>query len=342
LLAAEDPVMATSPTNEDLNKCKTAKDVAKLYGPYNGKNFLITGANSGFGLEQSLVIASEGGNVIMACRPGSKSDEIFKKVESAAKNGGKAYLLPLDLAVTSSIRDCALKYESLRSQLPNKGALTALVLNAGIIGLSFGVFSPDQEPQLQVNLLGHALLHELLQPALQASSDSRVVVVASGSHYWITNPSGLNWNEELPPRKENFDYGRAYGFSNLCRILWAKALSKKVSYPVVSLHPACALGTNAGRNMSIGVLLSVLPRAAYYEFAGLTENQSVGNGTRTQTYVAVAPIEEIKKINGTFLSGNITDGPLGKPVTPSKFAQRDDYAEIVYKFVNAFVNKEKQ
>lgn len=35
----------------------------------------------------------------------------------------------------------------------------------------------------------------------------------------------------------------AYAFSNLCRIWWAKALSKRVPYPVVCLHPGVAAGT---------------------------------------------------------------------------------------------------
>jgi hypothetical protein len=69
--------------------------------------------------------------------------------------------------------------------------------------------------------------------------------------------------------------------------------------------------------------------------------QSIARGSRTQTFTAVAPVEYLKKISGLFLSGNSSDGPLGSPVAPSKFAQREDYADKVYSFVEAFVAKEK-
>ena len=66
------------------------------------------------------------------------------------------------------------------------------MLNAGVIGLPFGAFASGMEPQLQVNLLGHALLHELLRPALEASPDSRVVVVASGFGTLASLPPALH------------------------------------------------------------------------------------------------------------------------------------------------------
>ena len=56
----------------------------------------------------------------------------------------------------------------------------------------------------------------------------------------------LDLARELHPRAEGFDCHRAYAFSNLARVLWARALSRVVPYPVVSLHPACSGGTDAG------------------------------------------------------------------------------------------------
>ena len=42
-------------------------------------------------------------------------------------------------------------------------------------------------------------------------------------------------------------------------------------------------------------------------------------------------------LSGAYLSGNASDGPLGLPVAPSAHAQRDDYADCVLAFVDAFV-----
>jgi nucleoside-diphosphate-sugar epimerase len=331
--------MAT-PSLDAFRKCASAGAVAALFGPLDGRCVLVTGASSGFGLETALAIAANGGTTIMACRPGAKAEAAAAKVRAAAARGAAVHLLALDLARPASVRECAAAFATLRAQLPRGGALSALVLNAGILGVPFGAYAPDSEPQLQVNLLGHALLHELLRPALEAADDARVVVVASGSHYWLTGES-LDLALELPPRRERFDWGRAYGFSNLCRILWARALSRRTPYPVVSLHPASGPPTDAGRNMTLGVLLSVLPRVLYHELRGLLEFQSVSKGTRTQLFAALAPRAAVAELNGKFLSGNETDGPLGSAVAPSAFAQREDYAEAVLAFVDAFVAREK-
>lgn len=333
-------------TLDDVRKCKDAAAIAAVYGPLHDRTFFITGASSGFGLEMSLAIAAAGGIVIMGCRSGKKAETMLEKVRASSVTNGSSekgvHLLPLDLASPKSIRECVAQFELLRPKLPEGKPLSALVLNAGIIGMPFGAYNPDMEPQLQVNLLGHALLHDLLRPALQATPGARVVVVASGSHYWITGPPDLNLDQELPPKKENFNYGHAYGFSNLCRILWTRALAKKVPYPVVSLHPACSPGTDAGRNMGPLVLISILSRALYYEWRGLLESQSIAKGARTQTFLAVAPLDVVKPLSGKFLSGNTCDGPLYSPVTPSVFAQRDDYADKVLSFVEAFVEKERE
>ena len=69
----------------------------------------------------------------------------------------------------------------------------------------------------------------------------------------------------------------------------ARALSRRDAYPVVSLHPASGPPTDAGRNMGLAVLLSVLPRVLRWEFRGLLELQSVGKGARTQMFAAAAP-----------------------------------------------------
>jgi len=325
---------------QQFRQCYDATAVAALYGPLDGRVYFVTGGSSGFGLEQCLALARHGATVIMACRPCSKAEEAAKQVRAVSVRNAAVHLLPLDLSSTKSIRECAKLYEALRPQLPHAG-LNAFVANAGVLGLPFGAFSADQEPQLQVNFLGHVLLHEYLRNALEACSDARVVVVASGSHYWLRGPPDLDLSKELPPRPENYSPAHAYGFSNLCRLLWTRAISKTVKYPVVSLHPACSPGTDAGRNLGICALLDVLPKVFFYEWRGFLDAQSVAQGARTQTFVAVAPLEEITPLSGKFLSGNPSDGPLGAPVTPSAFAQRDDYAQAVLQFANEFIAKAK-
>ena len=324
--------------NAALQRCADATAVAALYGPLEGRGaYVITGASSGFGLETALALARAGAATVLACRPGAKAEAAAARVRLAAARGAPVHLVPLDLAEPASIRACAAAVAALRLQL------SALVLNAGVIGLPFGAFAPGMEPQLQVNLLGHALLHELLRPALEASPDSRVVVVASGSNYWQSWRAALDLAQELPPRRERFSFGFSYSFSNICRILWARALAKRVPYPVLSLHPAVAstgIAANFPRLPILSLLacvLSIIPKVLYYEWRGVLEGQTAAQGARTQTWVAVAPRQELARISGAFLSGNTSDGPLGLPRAPCAVAQRDDYADAVLAFAAEFI-----
>ena len=86
--------------------------------------------------------------------------------------------------------------------------------------------------------------------------------------------------------------------------------------------------------------MGFLSNVLRFEFRALLEFQSVTKGARTQTFLSVAPIETVVALNGTFLSGNETDGPLGHPFPASDFSKRDDYAKKVNEFVDAFIKKE--
>lgn len=332
--------MASLQLSETLRKCVTSIDVAALFGKLNDKVFAITGASSGFGLETAIALAKNGGCVVLMCRPGLKANLALEKVKAVSIDPAKIHLLSLDLANPSSVRACAKQYLDMSLTLHKKGALNALVLNAGVLGLQWSK-DMKNEPALQTNLLGHALLHDLLKPSLEASEDARLVVVASGSHYSIHGKE-LDFDKELPPRREKFSPWRAYAFSNLCRILWAKALSEKVNYPVISLHPASGPPTEAGRHMTLGMIFSVLSNVLRFEFRALLEFQSITKGARTQTFCAVIPKEIASSLNGKFLSGNESDGPLGLAFPASHFAQRDDYAKNVLEFVDAFISRERE
>lgn len=327
--------------------CKDAASIAAFYGPLSGRSYFITGASSGFGLATARALVSAGGTVILACRPGSKAEAALAAVRAAAARGtggGVAHLLALDLAEPASVHACVRRFEALRAELPGgRGALHACVLNAGLLGLPFGALAPGVEPALQTNLLGHALLHDLLRPALEAAAgDARLVIVASESHRRITG-AALDLARELPPRAEAFDCQRAYAFSNLARILWARALARpgRLPYPVVSLHPACSGGTAAGQHLGAWEMARLISLVAAWEWRGILDFQSVEQGARTQTLCAVAPRETLAALNGAYLSGNSEHGPLGSPVAPSPFAQREDYADAVFAFVEGFLVKER-
>lgn len=324
-----------------LGSLTDAAAVASAFGSLSSRTFLVTGAASGFGLECARALASAGGTVVLACRPGAKAEAAAATVRAAAAGGTdtppRVHLIPLDLASPASVRACAAAYRAL--PLPRGGALDALVLNAGVLGQRFGSVAPGVEPTLQTNLLGHALLHALLAPALEAAGDgARVAVTASGSHYRVTGET-LEWAAELPPREAGHDVHRAYAFSNLCRVAWARGLARRVKYPVVSYHPACSAATGMGQHLSALDLARAVFLLVKWELRGFLEGQTPAQGARTQTWVAVAPRDALTP-SGSYLSGNATDGPLGQPVKPSAIAASDEAVERVMAFVDAFVAKE--
>jgi NAD(P)-dependent dehydrogenase (short-subunit alcohol dehydrogenase family) len=73
-----------------------------------GRTALITGGNSGIGLETARVLARHGARVILAGRHQAKLDEAADAVRAAAPEA-QADTLVLDLADLSSVRDTALR-----------------------------------------------------------------------------------------------------------------------------------------------------------------------------------------------------------------------------------------
>ncbi len=132
---------------------------------------LVTGGNSGIGLECARELAREGWHVWIASRNRAAS-------ETAARHmRGKVDVLEVDLASMDSVR--ALVREIEARNVP----LRALVCNAGLQFNQGPRLSSDGfELTFAANHLGHFLLTNLLLERLAANSPARIVVVSSGVH----------------------------------------------------------------------------------------------------------------------------------------------------------------
>jgi len=147
-----------------------------------------------------------------------------------ASGSGDVWLVPLDLASLSSVRDCAAAFLALDEPLH------VLVNNAGVGGQR-GLTADGFELHFGVNHLGHFALTQLLLDRLMASGQgARIVNVSSEAHY---NARGIDF-EAVRRRTATFAGMREYSVSKLCNVLFTQELARRLAGKRVNsyaLHP---------------------------------------------------------------------------------------------------------
>lgn len=231
----------------------TAEQVAQKNADHiKGRTYIVTGANSGIGVETTKQLFLAGGHVVMACRSVDKALTVAKSVctlagvapvqteeaglplFSSGKPGtGSVLLMELDLADLRSVRRFADRFKSLERPLH------VLINNAGVMACPHGLTAQGFEMQFGTNHLAHFLLVELLRPELARQRDSRVIIVSSQAHGWAP-PGGVPFDDLSG--KQNYSRTGAYGTSKLCNVLHAQELNVQFrqngwSTSAYSLHP---------------------------------------------------------------------------------------------------------
>ena len=142
-----------------------------------GKIVIVTGSNSGIGLQVALDLARLNATVYLACRNQSKAEDAVNEIVSAVPAAaGCVHTLPLDTSSLSSVRECATTWGSLNSKID------ILFHNAGIADVLGKQFTTDGFPPIyETNFLGSFLLTYLLERYL--SDDARVILTTSTGQY---------------------------------------------------------------------------------------------------------------------------------------------------------------
>src|SRR5262245_24668108 len=171
-----------------------------------GKTALVTGANSGLGLETSARLAAMGAGLVMVARDPGKGEAAVEEVKS--KSGSKTVsLLVCDFASQKSIRALAEQVGRACSRLD------ILVNNAGSVNPTRELTEDGIERTFAVNHLGYFLLTNLLLDLLKKSAPARIVNVASVGHR-----DGTMDFDDLGFEKDYFVM-RAYARSKLGNVL---------------------------------------------------------------------------------------------------------------------------
>ena len=147
-----------------------------------GRVVLVTGANSGLGLETARALAARGATVLLACRSLERAEaarlQLLAEPGSGAIQPDTLVPLQLDLADLDSVSTAADQVAERWSRLD------LLINNAGVMAPPRQLSRQGFELQFAVNHLGHFALTQRLLPLLEQSPGARVVHVSSGAAYF--------------------------------------------------------------------------------------------------------------------------------------------------------------
>jgi protochlorophyllide reductase len=199
-----------------------AKDLPDLHG----RTAVVTGANSGLGLETAILLAGAGARVLLACRNPAKAQD------AAARVGDRAESVTLDLASLASVAEAAEEVKGKTSRLD------ILVNNAGLMAVDQDRTADGFEMQFGVNHLGHFAFTAHLAPLLLAAPEARVVNVSSVGH----RPGTIRF-DDLMFETRRYDRWRPYFQSKLANILFTAELERRFR---LAGSPAKALAAHPG------------------------------------------------------------------------------------------------
>jgi protochlorophyllide reductase len=241
----------------------------------SGRLALVTGANSGLGLETARALAARGARVLLACRDPERGEQARQALAPIASAGIE--VLAMDLADLASVARAAEQVAT------SHGQLDLLINNAGVMAPPRQLSRQGYELQFAVNHLGHFALTQALLPLLKARAGARVVHVSSGAHYF-----GRIAFDDLQGERR-YDAWAAYAQSKLANVMTALELQQQLEASgsavlSVAAHPGLAR-TNL-QPTSVAARGSRMEGLAYRWMDPLF--QSAAMGALPQLYAATA------------------------------------------------------
>lgn len=261
-----------------------------------GRTYLVTGANSGLGLETVRVLVLRGARVLATGRSA-------EKVRQACGHlGPQVEPLSCELSEPASVRACVAAVDA---------RLDAIICNAGIMALPELQRVHGLELQFLTNHVGHFMLVTGLLDRL--TDEGRVVMLSSDAHRRAPK-EGIQF-DNLDGAK-GYAPWTAYGQSKLANQLFARSLAKRLAgtrRTANALHPGVIM-TPLARSLA-GPLKSAMALASPLFL------KSVGEGAATQVYVATHP--SVAGVRGEYFADcNVS--------RPSRHGEDDALAERLW------------
>jgi NAD(P)-dependent dehydrogenase (short-subunit alcohol dehydrogenase family) len=181
-----------------------------------GRTAVVTGANSGIGLETAAALAAAGATVALACRNPERAQGAMDAI-AARQPRGRVEALRLDLSSLAQIAEGAAETNERFERIH------LLINNAGVMAQERAVTTDGFELLFGVNHLGHFAYTAQVLPRLLATPGSRVVTVTSLSYRF----GRIRWDDLALERR--YSESRAYSQSKLANAMFALQLQRRLA-----------------------------------------------------------------------------------------------------------------
>lgn len=272
------------PIGSGFNVTSTSSDVIRGID-LTGKIAIVTGGNTGIGLETTKTLAAAGATVIVLARDTEKAKKNLEGMVNVE-------LEKMDLMNPDSIDAFADKF------LASGRPLHLLINNAGIMWVPLRRDNRGFESQLVTNYLAQFQLTARLWSALKKAEGARVINVSSQGHQFapfkFEDPNFLN---------RDYETLQAYGQSKTASNLFALELDNRAKAHKVraySLHPGSINGTELAREAS----LELFQQMGFFDAEGnilpeiVASLKTIPQGAATTIWCASSPL--LDEIGGVY------------------------------------------
>jgi NAD(P)-dependent dehydrogenase (short-subunit alcohol dehydrogenase family) len=300
------------PIGSGFNAASTTTDVIKGID-LNGKVAIVTGGNTGIGLETVKTLSQAGATVIVPARDVEKAKKNLEGILHVE-------IEALDLMDPDSVDAFAGKF------LASGRPLHILINNAGIMFVPLRRDQDGNESQLAVNYLSVFRLTARLWEALKKAQDARVINVSSLGHQFAP----FNFDD---PNFEHRQYEtlQAYGHSKTAVNLFSLELNeraKKFGVRAYSVHPGNIWGTELTREAP----MEILQQFGFYDDKGnpvqevLDALKTIPQGAATSIWAATS--RQLNDTGGVYLedvdiAGLAPDASIPNGVRPYSLHEAD-------------------
>ncbi|MCW8312046.1 SDR family NAD(P)-dependent oxidoreductase [Sphingobacterium thalpophilum] len=287
------------PIGSGFNAKSTANDVIQNID-LTGKIAIVTGGNTGIGLETTKVLAAAGATVIVPARDIEKAKKNLEGIRNVE-------IVAMDLISPTSIDAFAENF------IASGRPLHLLINNAGIMWVPLRRDARGIESQLATNYLALFQLSARLWPSLKKANGARVINVSSHGHHFAS------FNFDDPHFLHSaYETLQGYGQSKTAVNLFSMELDVRGQSSHIrsyAVHPGSIGGTELGREAP----LELFQKMGFVDVNGnmlpevAASLKTIPQGAATTVWCATSPL--LEHIGGVYcedgdiavLSSDITD-----------------------------------